>query len=78
MPSWRDLAAQLGIARGTVRVAYERLADEQLIVACGPAGTFVAEHVPVMALVADIDATYVPSHAVLSELVPRYGSVPLP
>ena len=78
LPSWRDLAAQLGVARGTVRVAYERLADEQLIVACGPAGTFVAEHVPVVAPVADIDATYVPSRAVLSELVPRYGSVPLP
>jgi hypothetical protein len=61
-----------------VRVAYERLADEQLIVAYGPAGTFVAEDVPVVAPVADIDATYVPSRAVLSELVPRYGSAPLP
>jgi GntR family transcriptional regulator / MocR family aminotransferase len=78
LPSWRDLAAQLGIARGTVRVAYERLADEQLIVACGPAGTFVAEHVPVVAPVADIDATNVPSHSVLSELLPRYGAAPLP
>jgi len=78
LPSWRDLAAQLGIARGTVRVAYERLADEQLIVACGPAGTFVAEHVPVVAPVADIDATNVPSHSVLSELIPGYGAAPLP
>jgi GntR family transcriptional regulator/MocR family aminotransferase len=24
LPSWRDLAAQLGVSRGTVRVAYER------------------------------------------------------
>lgn len=32
LPSWRDLAAQLGVARGTVRAAYERLLDAQLIV----------------------------------------------
>jgi GntR family transcriptional regulator / MocR family aminotransferase len=32
LPSWRDLAAQLGVARGTVRTAYERLAAAQLIV----------------------------------------------
>ncbi|HEX3764196.1 MAG TPA: winged helix-turn-helix domain-containing protein, partial [Kofleriaceae bacterium] len=43
MPSWRDLAAQLGVARGTVRAAYERLADELLVIASGPAGTHVAE-----------------------------------
>jgi GntR family transcriptional regulator/MocR family aminotransferase len=41
LPSWRDLAAQLGVARGTVRAAYERLADELLIVASGSAGTHV-------------------------------------
>jgi DNA-binding transcriptional MocR family regulator len=28
LPSWRDLAAQLGVSRGTVRVAYERLIAE--------------------------------------------------
>jgi DNA-binding transcriptional MocR family regulator len=28
LPSWRDLAAQLGVSRGTVRVAYQRLIDE--------------------------------------------------
>ena len=33
LPSWRDLAVQLGVARGTVRAAYERLADELLVVA---------------------------------------------
>jgi GntR family transcriptional regulator/MocR family aminotransferase len=43
LPSWLDLAAQLGVARGTVKAAYERLADEQLVVASGPAGTRVAE-----------------------------------
>jgi GntR family transcriptional regulator/MocR family aminotransferase len=42
LPSWRDLAAQLGVARGTVRAAYERLADAQLIVASRSAGTRVA------------------------------------
>ncbi len=26
LPSWQDLAAQLGVARGTVRTAYEKLA----------------------------------------------------
>lgn len=47
LPSWGDLATQLGVARGTVRVAYERLTDEQLIVARGAAGTFVAERIAV-------------------------------
>lgn len=31
LPSWQDLAAQLGVARGTVRTAYEKLAAAQLI-----------------------------------------------
>ncbi len=30
LPSWRDLASQLGVARGTVRAAYESLIDAQL------------------------------------------------
>lgn len=42
LPSWRDLAAQLGVARGTVRAAYERLEDEQLIIGQGAAGTRIA------------------------------------
>lgn len=46
LPSWRDLSAQLGVARGTVRVAYERLTDEQLIVSRGAAGTFVVHQLP--------------------------------
>ena len=41
LPSWHDLAAQLGVARGTVRQAYERLRDEQLVCTAGAAGTFV-------------------------------------
>jgi GntR family transcriptional regulator / MocR family aminotransferase len=43
LPSWRDLAAQLGVSRGTVRVAYERLIAEQFAVGLGPAGTRVCE-----------------------------------
>jgi GntR family transcriptional regulator/MocR family aminotransferase len=43
LPSWLDLAAQLGVARGTVRSAYERLTDAQLIVSSRSAGTRVAE-----------------------------------
>ena len=40
MPSWRDLAVQLGVARGTVRIAYERLVDAQII-ASSRSGTYV-------------------------------------
>ena len=43
LPSWRDLAAQLGVSRGTVRVAYERLIAEQFAIGLGAAGTHVAE-----------------------------------
>jgi GntR family transcriptional regulator/MocR family aminotransferase len=43
LPSWRDLAAQLGVSRGTVRVAYERLVAEQFAIGLGAAGTRVAE-----------------------------------
>lgn len=43
LPSWLDLAAQLGVARGTVRTAYEKLSAAQLIVASRATGTQVAE-----------------------------------
>lgn len=43
LPSWIDLATQLGVARGTVRQAYERLADAQLIEASRTNGTRVAD-----------------------------------
>src|ERR1700740_1365401 len=46
LPSWLDLAAQLGVARGTVREAYDRLADAQLIIASRAAGTRVADRPP--------------------------------
>ncbi|HVF17398.1 MAG TPA: PLP-dependent aminotransferase family protein [Steroidobacteraceae bacterium] len=42
LPSARGLAAQLNIARGTVDLAYARLAEEGFIVSRGQRGTFVA------------------------------------
>jgi GntR family transcriptional regulator/MocR family aminotransferase len=44
LPSWIALAAQLGVARGTVKAAYDRLADEQVIATSRPGGTTVAQH----------------------------------
>jgi GntR family transcriptional regulator/MocR family aminotransferase len=46
LPSWQDLAAQLGVARGTVRSAYEKLSAAQLIVASRATGTHVAPRPP--------------------------------
>jgi GntR family transcriptional regulator/MocR family aminotransferase len=43
LPSWQDLAAQLGVARGTVRTAYEKLVAAQLIEASRATGTRVAQ-----------------------------------
>jgi len=42
LPSWITLAAQLGVARGTVKAAYERLVDEQIVVSSRSGGTRVA------------------------------------
>jgi len=47
LPSWITLAAQLGVSRGTVKSAYERLIDEQVIVSSRAGGTRVASHSPV-------------------------------
>lgn len=43
LPSWLDMATQLGVARGTVKTAYERLIDEELVVSSGASGTRVAQ-----------------------------------
>ncbi len=59
LPSWQDLAAQLGVARGTVRTAYEKLAAAQLIEASRATGTHVAQR---------------PRAATKSELPPDVGS----
>ena len=42
LPSARGLAAQLGVARGTVDAAYARLAGEGYLLSRGPAGTIVS------------------------------------
>ncbi|PXA96261.1 GntR family transcriptional regulator [Nostoc sp. 3335mG] len=47
LPSSRDLAKQLGVARGTVGVAYDRLVDDELIASAGAAGTRVCPQPPV-------------------------------
>ncbi|MCU5773802.1 PLP-dependent aminotransferase family protein [Erwiniaceae bacterium BAC15a-03b] len=61
MPSCRDLAVQLGVARGTVRAAYDMLADSQLLVAKGAAGTFVAQYPPIAVNLTDSYAVIIPS-----------------
>ncbi|MEX3930160.1 GntR family transcriptional regulator, partial [Paraburkholderia sp. BR10936] len=53
LPSWVDLAAQLGVARGTVKTAYERLTDAQLIVSSRAGGTRVSEHIPTVSPIAE-------------------------
>ncbi|MEM5427975.1 PLP-dependent aminotransferase family protein [Cupriavidus oxalaticus] len=47
LPSWIDLAAQLGVARGTVKTAYERLTDAQLVVSSRAGGTRVSDRTAV-------------------------------
>lgn len=46
VPSCRDLAVALGVARGTVRNAYDMLVDSQLLIARGAAGTWVSAVLP--------------------------------
>lgn len=41
LPSWNSLASQLGVSRGTVKAAYDRLAGEGYIIGRGPGGTIV-------------------------------------
>jgi GntR family transcriptional regulator / MocR family aminotransferase len=72
LPSWRDLAAQLGVSRGTVRVAYARLIAEQFAVGLGPAGTRVAERPFRSSL-----TNWSPEAPPLPELFREFGSAPL-
>ena len=46
LPSSRDLAAQLQVARGTVVIAYEHLTAEGYLRGARGAGTFVAPDLP--------------------------------
>lgn len=52
LPSWVDLAVQLGVARGTVRSAYDKLSAAQLIDASRAKGTRVTER-PILSLPRD-------------------------
>jgi len=49
LPSWQGLAAQLGVSRGTVKTAYERLSDAQMIETFGAKGTRVAPRLQITA-----------------------------
>lgn len=72
LPSWRDLASQLGVSRGTVRVAYERLIDEQFAIGLGAAGTRVAER-PSQSSTPD----WSPEAPPLPDLYHDFGTAPL-
>lgn len=52
LPSWITLAEQLGVARGTVKAAYDRLADEMVVVSSRSGGTHVARRPPLARLAA--------------------------
>jgi GntR family transcriptional regulator/MocR family aminotransferase len=72
LPSWQDLAAQLGVSRGTVRVAYERLIAEQFAIGLGPAGTRVAERQSRSSI-----PDWSPEAPLLPDLFYEFGSAPL-
>jgi GntR family transcriptional regulator/MocR family aminotransferase len=46
LPSTRELASQLNVARKTVTLAYDLLFGEGIIVGRRGSGTFVSDHVP--------------------------------
>jgi GntR family transcriptional regulator/MocR family aminotransferase len=73
LPSWRDLAAQLGVSRGTVRVAYERLIAEQFAIGLGAAGTRVSER---PARSSSPVADWLPEATPLPDLYPDFRAVP--
>lgn len=50
LPATRELAAQLGVSRNTVLLAYERLIAEGYLETRPAIGTFVSEHLPESAL----------------------------
>jgi GntR family transcriptional regulator/MocR family aminotransferase len=73
LPSWSDLAAQLGVSRSTVRVAYGRLIGEQFAISLGAAGTRVAER-PSRCFTPN----WLPEAPPFPELFHDFGTVPLP
>ena len=71
LPSWVDLAAKLGVSRGTVRAAYDRLIDEQFAVALGAAGTRVADRPPLAQT-----PGWTPDAPPLPDLFHEFGAAP--
>jgi GntR family transcriptional regulator/MocR family aminotransferase len=72
LPSWSDLAAQIGVSRGTVRTAYERLIDEQFAIGLGAAGTRVTAR-PLLATTG-----WSPEAPPLPDLFFDFSAAPLP
>ena len=72
LPSWQDLSAQLGVSRGTVRVAYERLIAEQFAIGLGPAGTRVAERQSRSSM-----PDWSPEAPLMPDLFYEFGNAPL-
>lgn len=60
LPSARSLAAQLGVARGTIDAAFARLMGEGYVEARGPAGSFVSPHLTAATLPVPMPRTPVP------------------
>ena len=77
LPSGRDLSVQLGVARGTVRVAFERLTDEGLVFSAGAGGTRVATRETPGAADPGDDSARV-FRRPLDALVPAFSRPPLP
>jgi GntR family transcriptional regulator/MocR family aminotransferase len=73
LPSWSDLAAQLGVSRGTVRVAYARLIAEQFAVSVGAAGTRVADRPSRCSI-----PNWSPEAPPFPELFHDFGTAPMP
>lgn len=73
LPSGRDLAVQLGVARGTIRVAYDRLTAENLVFGAGPAGTRVCSQLPPGRANPEV-----PLDGPLAAFTRPYSSAPLP
>jgi GntR family transcriptional regulator/MocR family aminotransferase len=80
--SLRTMAVELGVARGTVQAAYDRLLGEGYLVARGPAGTFVSEHpapsTPRVAVLAPAAATPMPTSDSFEGGVDMEGGNPAP
>lgn len=73
LPSTRSLAAQLNIARGTVDLAYGRLADEGYVVAHGQRGTLVSSE-----LRRNFSAARMKAKRIVPGRAQRFDASPLP